>query len=136
MLINHSIKLFLILNICSLIFLSKCKQSFENLNLFYQNDIDFGNSEINLYRILEEDITVGRMRLKNPIFYDQFGFVAGRLQHIKLGVWLNKCFSEFSNETAAAYCESLNFSDQGAYFADISVLNSNLQERWNLSEFE
>jgi hypothetical protein len=76
------------------------------------------------------------MRLKNPIFYDQFGFVAGRLQHIKLGVWLNKCFTEFSNETAAAYCESLNFSDQNAYFADISVLNLNLQQRWNLSEFE
>ena len=83
-------------------------------------------SETNLYKFLEDDIIVGRLRLKNPIFYDKFGFVAGRLQHLKLGVWLNKCISEFSNETAAAYCESLSYSDQGAYFADINFLDINL----------
>lgn len=40
---------------------------------------DIYQNEINLYTILQEDITVGRMRLKNPIFYDKFGYVAGRL---------------------------------------------------------
>ena len=99
-----------------------------NLDLNQQNDFRKQIiSETNLYRVLEEDITIGRLRLKNPILYDKFGFVAGRLQHIKLGVWLNKCISEFSNETATAYCESLNYSDQGAYFADISFLDTNLQ---------
>jgi hypothetical protein len=67
--------------------------------------------EINLYTNLENDITVGRFRLKSPIFYDSHGFIAGRLQHLRNGNWQNKCFSEFSNETAAACCESLNFSD-------------------------